>query len=103
MKVQKIDDVNFSVNLVYDEKTKLDLIWKSGEMYLSVGGLCLNQSDLWYELPLTEIKSLEIEEGDKPCLKIKIGSLTVVISGPNIYSLRGLRHLLLPYINVNNT
>jgi hypothetical protein len=103
MKVQKIDDVNFSVNLVYDEKTKLDLIWKQGEMYLSVAGLCLNQSDLWYELPLTEIKSLDIVEGEKPHLKIEIGSLTVVVSGPNIYSLRGLRHLLMPYIDPNNT
>ena len=97
MKAHKIDDVEYSVNLVSNEENQMNLIWKSGQLFLSISGMYLSHDKLWYELPLKDITGLRFLEGESSSkLEIIIGTVCVTVSGKSSNYLKALRHLLLP-------
>ena len=103
MKAHKIDDVEYSVNLISNDQSEMNLIWKSGQLFLSISGMYLSHDKLWYELPLKDITGLRFLEGDMNSrLEIIIGNVSVTVSGKSSNYLKALRHLLLPYLNTNN-
>jgi len=103
MKLQRLDAVNFTVNLTYEKGTKIDLVWRKGELYLSIAGVYLADAKAMYEMPIADIKAIELVDDDNPKLQITIGKVVVTISAKNIHYLQGLRHLLMPFISTNNT
>ena len=102
MKAHKIDDVEYSVNLVSNDKSEMNLVWKSGQLFLSISGMFLSHDKLWYELPLKDITQLKFFEGQPHSkLEITIGGVNVTVSGKSTNYLKALRHLLLPYLNTS--
>ena len=99
MKAHKIDDVEYSVNLISNDRSQMNLIWKSGQLFLSITGMYLSHDRLWYELPLRDITGIRLLEGERgSTLEITIGNVNVTVSGKSSNYLKALRHLLLPYI-----
>jgi len=99
MKIYRVDSGKFSINVGYTENSKIDLVWRDGEIYLSVSGICLNHEKQWYELPIKDIKSIDIVEGVVPLLKISGDTFSVTITSKNISTLKSLKFLIQPYIS----
>ena len=103
MRVQKVEKVDFAVNLVCSGQTKVNVVWKKGELFLSLSGIYLTDKELWYELPLKEIRYVELINDEVPTkLQIGLDSIDVMVSGADVNHLKALRHLILPYITVEN-
>ena len=99
MKAGKVSDVSFDVHLIPDDQTPLRLVVKDGELCLSLSGLLLKEKNIWYELPLRDIKDVIVIENDEAKLKFVLEDLEVIVKGKNPAHLRALRHLLLPLID----
>lgn len=97
MKAHIYEQVKFSIN-PDDSKMKINLVWKDGGLYLSMTGIYLTDGEVWYELPLTDLKTIEVESEDPLHISFKASSVNVTVSGDKAQRLLALRHFLLPYI-----
>ena len=103
MKAGKISEASFDINLTPGESTSVRLQLRNGELCLSISGVLLSGKGLWYELPLRDIKRVDIVEDGEVKLRFVMEDLEVTIKGNNPYHLRALRHLLLPFIESSTT
>ncbi len=99
MELHKIENVDFSINhgLISDED--INLVWKEGELYLSVRNLVLKEKNRWYDFPLKELDNIQVICENPTKLKFQLPSLEVIVSGEYAERLLALRHFLLPLIH----
>ena len=98
MKAKRLEEVNFSINILKDDNDQLNLTMKEGQLFLSVAGLLLGDENSWYELPVQELKDLSIVDEEPLKLKFDFENIEVTITGKNPQYLMALRHFLLPFI-----
>lgn len=95
LKAKKIGRVEFVIDL--DRKPEhFRFMWKKGKLYISVRGVVLNTDHEWFEIPVEDIASINIDEGG--VLTIDFGTGIIKITSKDVNSLRAFRHFLLPYI-----
>ena len=98
MKAHKYEDVQFIISQNGDGEPTLNLVWKEGGLFLSLNGLILNEGDMWYEIPVSDLMNVNVINEDPLQLRFTVPSLSVVITGKRAERLLALRHFLLPYI-----
>jgi hypothetical protein len=98
MELYKIEDVDFSINQDLDNDVNINLIWKEGELYLSLKNLVLTDKKRWYDIPLKELENVQIISENPTKLKFDLPSLEIIVTGKYAERLLALRHFLLPYI-----
>ncbi len=99
MELHKIENVDFSINdgLISDED--INLVWKEGELYLSLRNLVLKDKNRWYDFPLKELENVQIISEHPTKLKFQLPSLEVIVTGEYAERLLALRHFLMPLIH----
>lgn len=97
MKVKKVDDVSFSVQLL-DGDVDVQLKWKDGQLYLALSGLLLGSGDALYEIPIKDIDSIDVVDENPIRIRFSLKDLNVTLSGRSPEQLHAIRHLLLPLI-----
>ena len=97
MKIQKIDDVNFNINMSV-EGQDMNMKWRQGQLYISITSILLSDKDKWYEMPVREIESIQIVDDSVPKVKFAFKSYDVTLTSKNMDQLRALRHFLMPFI-----
>ncbi len=97
MELHKIENVDFSINqgVVEDH---INLIWKEGELYLSIKNIILKDKKRWYDIPIKELENVQVISENPTKLKFQLSSLEIIVSGKYAERLLALRHFLLPYI-----
>lgn len=98
MKVRKISDVNYSLNLSIDD-SEMGFEWKDGELYLTISGLILNDQGSWYELPLRDLKQITIINEAPIRLKLQFEHFEILFASSHQNNLMALRHFLQPFID----
>ncbi|UCG71037.1 MAG: hypothetical protein JSV09_08585 [Thermoplasmata archaeon] len=98
MELYKIEDVDFSINQDLDNDVNINLIWKEGELYLSLKNLVLTDKKRWYDIPLKELENVQIISENPTKLKFELPNLEIIVTGRYAERLLALRHFLLPYI-----
>ena len=97
MELKKVETVAFSVNLL-DDDVNVQLKWKNGELYLAISDILVGVGDTFYEIPIKDIKNIEIVEEKPLKLRLTLKDAIVTISGRSDEKLRAVRHLLLPFV-----
>lgn len=100
MEVKKVETVTFSVNLL-DDDVNVQLKWKKGELYLAISDILVGVDDTFYEIPIKDIKDIEIVDEKPLKLRLTLNDAIVTISGRSDEKLRAMRHLLLPFVAVS--
>lgn len=100
MEVKKVETVAFSVNLL-DDDVNVQLKWKNGELYLAISDILVGVGDTFYEIPIKDIKNIEIVDEKPLKLRLTLNDAIVTISGRSDEKLRAMRHLLLPFVAVS--
>ncbi len=98
MKAHKVDDVSFRVNLMASE-SQVDLSWKNGSLFLSIRGLLLEQSGEWFEIPIRDVRYIQLVEDEPVKLLFGLENTDIVVTGENPNHLMALRHFLLPFVS----
>ena len=98
MKIQKIDDVNFNINMT-NEGQNMNLKWRRGQLFISISSILVSDNDRWYEMPVNEMEYIQIVEDSPPKVKFGFKNYDVTFTSKNMDQLRALRHFLLPFIN----
>ncbi len=100
MEIQKLETVAFSVNLL-DDNVNISLKWKKGELYLSVSDIIVGIGDTFYEIPIKDIKNIEVVDEKPLKLKLTLSDAAVTITGKSDERLRAMRHFLLPFVSAS--
>ncbi len=100
MEMKKLETVSFAVNLLEDDMN-VELRWKNGELYLAISGIIVGVGDTFYEIPIKDIKNIEIVEENPLKLRLTLTDAVVTISGRSDERLRAMRHLLLPLVSAS--
>jgi hypothetical protein len=98
MKVKKVDDVSFAVQLM-DGDVDVSLKWKDGQLYLALSGLLIGSGDKIYEIPIKDVESIDVVDEKPIKIRFSLKDLTVTLSGKSPEQLHAVRHLLLPLIS----
>ncbi|MEW5937637.1 MAG: hypothetical protein AB1665_07455 [Candidatus Thermoplasmatota archaeon] len=98
MKAQKYADVQFAIQENGDRELSLSIVWRDGDLYLSLSGLFLNEGGAWYEIPIADLQKVNVINESPLQLRFSVPSLDVVVTGQRAERLLALRHFLLPYI-----
>ena len=98
MKVKKIEDVNFSVQLL-DGDVDVQLKWKDGQLYLALSGILIGSGDKLYEIPLKDLEGIEVVDEKPIKIRFTLKDVIVTVSGKNPEQLHAVRHLLLPLVS----
>ena len=100
MEMKKLETVSFAVNLLEDDMN-VELRWKNGELYLAISGIIVGVGDTFYEIPIKDIKNIEVIEENPLKLRLTLSDAVVTISGRSNERLRAMRHLLLPLVSAS--
>ena len=98
MEMKKLETVSFAVSLLEDDMN-VELRWKNGELYLAISGIIVGIGDTFYEIPIKDIKNIEVVEENPLKLRLTLSDAVVTISGRSNERLRAMRHLLLPLVS----
>lgn len=98
MKAKKLEDVKYNITHS-NEDLQLSLVWKEGEMFISVANLLLRDGETWYDIPVKDLRNVQIVSEEPLQLRFKLRFLDVNVSGERANRLLALRHFLLSYIN----
>ncbi|UCE38445.1 MAG: hypothetical protein JSW00_04240 [Thermoplasmata archaeon] len=98
MELHKIEDVDFSINEIIGTEDDINLIWKEGELYLSLRNLVLKDKKRLYDVPLRELENVQVISENPTKLKFQLPSVEVIVSGKYAERLLALRHFLMPLI-----
>ncbi len=98
MKVKKVDDVSFSVQLL-DGDVDVQLRWKDGQLYLALSGILIGSGDRLYEIPLKELEGIEVVDEKPLKIRFTLKDVVVTVSGKSPEHLHAIRHLLLPLVS----
>lgn len=99
MQLHKIDDIDFSINQGLASDRQLNLVWKKGELYLSMKNIMLTDGEIWFDIPLKDLENIQIVSENPTKLRFQLPSLEVIVTGNYAERLLALRHLLLPYLH----
>ena len=91
--MQKVGDVTFRI---VDSNIDMGFVWRDGSLYLTLHNVMITDGDVWYEIPIKDLESIEAEE---EALSFVVGSMRIKMKGRNAERLMALRHLLLPLIS----
>ena len=91
--LQKVGDISFRIQ---DENMDMSFLWKDGELYLTLHTVMLTDGNIWYEIPIKDLKDIEV--GDDSSVRFVVDSMSLGIKGRSAERLLALRHLLLPLI-----
>ena len=98
MELHKIEDVDFSITQGFAADQNINLVWKEGELFLSMKNIVLTDGKRWYDLPLKELQNVQVISENPTKLKFQLPSLDVIVTGKYAERLLALQHLLLPYL-----
>lgn len=98
MELHKIENVDFSINHQMTSENDVNLLWKEGELYLSMRNLVLTDKKRWYDIPLRDLENIQIISENPTKLKFQLPSLEVIVTGKFAERLLALRHFLMPLI-----
>ena len=96
--LKKLETVDFTVSLLEDDMN-VELRWKNGQLYIAISGILVGVGDNFYEIPIKDIKSIEVLDENPMKLRLTLNDATVTISGRNSERLKAMRHLLLPLVS----
>ncbi len=97
MKIRKIDDVNFNINLpVNGDGMKMK--WRRGQLYISLSSLLISDDKQWYEMPVAELSDIELVDDAPPKVRFNFKNYQVTLTSKNMHQLRALQHFLMPFI-----
>lgn len=103
VQVFRVDEIDFSLEEAQPGTSPLSLMWKKGEMFLTLHGLLFSDRESWFLIRLRELKGIEVV-GEAPLtLRLCIGDLTMHVTGENALRLRALRSFLLPHLDLQET
>ena len=94
IEAKKLADVDFNVDKGVDQ---VRFVWKKGKLFISLSSIFLNSKNVWYEVPIDNIKDIEIGEDNKT-IHIIFDHGKLVLHSKNVEVLMALRHFLLPYL-----
>ncbi len=98
MKVKKVEDVAFSVQLM-DGEVNVELKWKEGQLYLALSGILIGAGDKLYEIPIKDLEGIEVIDESPLKIQFTLKDVIVTVSGKNPEQLHAIRHLLLPLVS----
>jgi hypothetical protein len=94
----KYQDVAFRV-VFQSFEPALSITEREGALFLAFSSILVSDKEHWYEVPLKEISSIDIEKGGlKPKMWFKFENGTLEVTGNDRASALALRHFLLPLI-----
>lgn len=99
MELHKIEDVDFTINHGYDSQRDINLVWKEGQLYLSLKNLFLTDGKIWYDMPIKELENVQVISENPTKLRFQMPSVEVIVSGKFAERLLALRHFLLPFLD----
>ncbi len=99
MELHKIEDVDFSITQGLASDQNINLVWKEGELYLSMKNIVLTDGKRWYDLPIKELENVQVISENPTQLRFSMPSLEVIVTGKYAERLLALQHLLLPYLH----
>jgi hypothetical protein len=98
LKVHKIDTVDFTINQTSSAQSDFNLVWKEGDLYLSLTNIILSDGNKWYELPIKDLKSVHIIDEKPVKIQFRLPSVDIIVTGKYAVRLLALKHFLMPYI-----
>jgi hypothetical protein len=98
MELHKIEDVDFSITQGFASDQNINLVWKEGELFLSMKNIMLTDGKRWYDLPIKELENVQVISENPTKLRFQLPSLEVIVTGKYAERLLALQHLLLPYL-----
>ncbi|MDG6220982.1 MAG: hypothetical protein QCI38_05990 [Candidatus Thermoplasmatota archaeon] len=98
MKVKKLAEGDFDINLTPGDSSGMRLFHRDGLICLSISGVLLNDKSTWYELPIRDIRSINLDKNDEMKLTFVTDDFEVTIKSKSKSHMRALRHFLLPFI-----
>ncbi len=101
MEIKKLESVDFSVKLLEEGDTSINLKWKNGQLYLSISGILLGVGDSFYEIAIKDIKNIEIIDNKPLKLRLTLTDANVTITGRSDERLMAMRHFLLPFVTAS--
>jgi hypothetical protein len=99
MELHKIEDVDFTINHDPNSEPDINLVWKEGQLYLSLKNIVLTDGKRWYDLPIEELENIRVISENPTRLSFRLPSLEVIVTGKYAERLLALRHLLLPLLH----
>ncbi|MCX8173290.1 MAG: hypothetical protein N3F63_01590 [Thermoplasmata archaeon] len=99
--LKKLQPVAF--NVVFSSLNPMvSVVWKKGELYLSCTSVLVSEeeNDRMYEVPLKEIRAIELDEDAELKLNFKFENGSLEVKGKDRETMLALRHFLLPLIGL---
>ncbi len=98
-KVHKVDKVDFTIDQETPYRSDFNLVWKEGELYISLTNLMLTDGNKWYEVPIKELENIYLLDQKPVKIQFKLPSVDITVTGEYAERLLALKHFLMPYIH----
>ncbi len=103
MKATELDDIEFQICHTGKDALHLDLVWKQGQLFLSLKNLLMTDGESWFEISINELENIDIVGEDPLRLRFTFPGMQINVTGESAERLQALRHLLLPYTKKEGT
>jgi hypothetical protein len=101
LKVHKVDNVDFTINQTSSYQPDFNLVWREGDLYISLTNIILSDGNKWYELPIKELTSVHVIDEKPIKIQFKLPSVDIIVTGKYAERLLALKHFLMPFIHSN--